>query len=150
MKKYEKRSECPISRALDILGDKWTLLIIRDIVFKGFRFYNEFLETGEGIATNILSDRLKMLESKGFLISKKYELQKTKKVYTLTEEGIGLIPILLEMLVWGNKFDDTLFLLDEEGKGMMEGMIQRIENDREAFLQELIASVRSFDAKNYC
>ena len=149
MKKYEKRSECPVSRTLDILGDKWTLLIIRDIVFKGFRFYNEFLETGEGIATNILSDRLKMLELKGFLISKRYELQRTKKVYTLTEEGIGLIPILLEMLVWGHHFDNTL-LIPGERVGMMDEMIQRIKKDRDGFLQELIASVRSFDAKNYC
>jgi DNA-binding HxlR family transcriptional regulator len=149
MKKCEKRSECPVSRTLDILGDKWTLLIIRDIVFKGFRFYNEFLETGEGIATNILSDRLKMLESKGILISKKYELQKTKKVYLLTEEGIGLIPILLEMLVWGQKFDDTL-LIPGEKIGIMDEMIKRIENDREAFLQELIGAVKSFDTENYC
>ncbi len=149
MKNKTKRSECPISRALDILGDKWTLLIIRDVVFRGFRFYNEFLDGGEGIATNILSDRLKMLESDGFLVSKKYELQKTKKVYTLTENGIGLIPILLEMLIWGFKFDNTL-LIPNQKVGVMEEIMKRIDTNREEFVQELIASVRNFDAKNYC
>ncbi|MDO5968556.1 helix-turn-helix domain-containing protein [Flavivirga aquimarina] len=149
MKKNEKRSECPISRALDILGDKWTLLIIRDIVFRGFRFYNEFLEGGEGIATNILSDRLKILESNGFLVSKKYELQKTRKIYTLTENGIGLIPILLEMLVWGFNFDDSLIIPNQKAD-MMNEIIKRVKTDRDGFLKEIIASVRSFDAKNYC
>ncbi|AUP80648.1 winged helix-turn-helix transcriptional regulator [Flavivirga eckloniae] len=149
MKKITKRSECPISRALDILGDKWTLLIIRDIVFRGFRFYNEFLEGGEGIATNVLSDRLKMLESQGFLVSKKYELQKTKKVYTLTEKGIGIIPIILEMMVFGFNFDNSLQISNQDSK-TMRTVIHRIVTDKDAFLKEIIASVRSFDAKNYC
>ncbi|GAA3614839.1 helix-turn-helix domain-containing protein [Flavivirga amylovorans] len=149
MKKNNKRSECPISRALDILGDKWTLLIIRDIVFRGLRFYNEFLESGEGIATNILSDRLKMLESNDFLISKKYELQKTKKVYTLTEKGIGLIPIVLEMLVFGFNFDNTLQVSNQDSD-KMNAVIHRIMTDKDTFLKEIITSVRNFDAKNYC
>ncbi|GAA3635980.1 winged helix-turn-helix transcriptional regulator [Flavivirga jejuensis] len=149
MKKNVKRSECPISRALDILGDKWTLLIVRDIVFRGFRFYNEFLEGGEGIATNILSDRLKILESNGFLVSKKYELQKTRKVYTLTENGIGLIPILLEMLIWGFNFDDSLIIPNQKAE-MMNEIIKRVKTDKDEFLREIVASVKSFDAKNYC
>ncbi len=145
MKKNEKRSECPISRSLDLFGDKWSLLIIRDIVFKGYRFYNQFLDAGEGIATNVLSDRLKKLELYGFVISKKYEKQKTKKVYQLTEEGIGLIPILLEMMAWGFKYDDTLLIPDDR-----VGIVDRIWNDREAFLEEVITSLRNFDSKNFC
>ncbi len=145
MKENKKRSECPISRSLDLFGDKWSLLIIRDIAFKGFRFYNEFLDSGEGIATNMLSDRLKKLELNGFIISKKYKELKTKKVYQLTEEGIGLIPILVEMMAWGFKNDDTLLIPDDE-----VGIVDRIWNDREAFLEEVITSLRNFDSKNYC
>ena len=142
VKKHEKRSTCPISRGLDLFGDKWTLLIIRDIAFRGFRFYNEFLESGEGIATNVLSDRLKTLESHGFLESKKYEKLKTKKVYLLTETGIGLIPIVLEMLRWGIQFDPTLEIAP--------GMVERIENDREKLLEEIVSSLRNFDNLNFC
>ncbi len=145
MKKNEKRSECPISRSLDLFGDKWSLLIIRDIVFKGFRFYNEFLDSGEGIATNMLSDRLKKLELNGFIISKKYKQLKTKKIYQLTEAGIGLIPILLEMMAWGFKHDDTLLIPDNE-----VGIVDRIWNDREAFLEEVVTALRNFDNKNFC
>ncbi len=145
MKKNEKRSECPISRSLDLFGDKWSLLIIRDIVFKGYRFYNEFLDAGEGIATNVLSDRLKKLELHGFVISEKYEKQRTKKVYRLTKEGIGLIPILLEMMAWGFKYDNTILIPDDR-----VGIVDRIQNDREAFLKEVITSLQSFDNKNFC
>lgn len=145
MKDVQKRSECPVSKALDVFGDKWTLLIIRDIVFKGFRFYNEFLETGEGIATNVLSDRLKKLVQSGFLESKKYELQKTKKVYRLTELGIDLIPVLVELLVWGFKYDDTLDLPKEK-----ISVFEKIWEDKEAFIAEITASVRKYDATNYC
>ncbi|PCJ63592.1 MAG: transcriptional regulator [Bacteroidetes bacterium] len=142
MKKTQKRSECPISRTLDLFGDKWTLLIIRDIAFKGHRFYNEFLDSDEGIATNVLSDRLKMLETKGFLVSKKYEQLKTKKVYTLTDEGIGLIPLVLDMLVWGYKFDNSL--------AVQPGIIERIENDRDNFIAEIVTALKNYDAKNFC
>lgn len=145
MKEVEKRSECPISRALDVFGDKWTLLIIRDIVFKEFRFYNEFLETGEGIATNVLSNRLKKLERNGFLESKKYELQRTKKIYRLTNLGIDLIPVLVELLVWGLKYDDTLVLPEDRARAF-----ERIGDNKEGFIEELTESVRSFDAENYC
>lgn len=142
MRKIAKRSECPISCALDLFGDKWTLLIIRDIAFKGYRFYNEFLETGEGIATNVLSDRLKMLEANGFLISKKYEKNKTKKIYRLSENGIGLIPIVLEMLLWGIKYDDSLMIAP--------GIADRIQNDRENLLEEIVTSLNNFDNHNFC
>ena len=145
MKELKKRSECPISLSLDLFGDRWSLLIIRDIVFKGYHFYNEFLESGEGIATNVLSDRLKKLELNGFLTSKKYELQKTKKVYQLTEKGIGLIPILLEMMAWGFSNDDTLLIPDDR-----KNIVDRIWNDKNGLLEEIVASVRSFNSKNFC
>ena len=73
MRKIEKRSDCPISYSLDILGDKWTMLILRDIALADKHFYKDFLLAGEGMATNVLSDRLKMLETFGIIKSKQYE-----------------------------------------------------------------------------
>ena len=84
MRKIEKRSDCPISYSLDILGDKWTLLILRDIALNDKHFYKDFIEAAEGMATNVLSDRLKMLEHHGVIMSRQYEQLKTKKYYALT------------------------------------------------------------------
>ena len=105
MRKIAKRSNCPISYTMDFFGDKWTFLILRDIAFKGKCFYKEFLEAGEGIATNVLSDRLKMMEAEGIIVSKKYEKLKTMKTYALTDKGKALIPILIEMIIWGGTYD---------------------------------------------
>ncbi len=145
MKIKEKRSECPISLSLELFGDKWSLLIIRDIVFKGYHFYNEFLESGEGIATNVLSDRLKKLELNQFIKSEKYQHLKTKKLYKLTEKGIGLIPIMLEMMAWGFSYDETLLI-----PGDRISIVDRIWNDKETLLDEIIVSVRSFESQNFC
>ncbi|MDO5979994.1 winged helix-turn-helix transcriptional regulator [Flavivirga spongiicola] len=144
-KNIKKRSECPISSSLDLFGDKWSLLIIRDLVFSGLHFYNEFLESGEGIATNILSDRLKKLEENGFITSEKYEHQKTKKLYQLTEKGIGLIPILIEMIAWGFQNDETLLIPEER-----ISILDRIWNDKDTLIKDIAESVRSFNNKNFC
>lgn len=139
MKKKNDRSECPISKSLDIFGDKWTLLIVRDLVFNGFRFYNEFLNSEEKIATNILSDRLKKLELYGLVTSEKDDLNKSKKVYKLTREGIDLIPVLVELLFWGYKYDSELLktkeriqtfkMLKEDKQGFIESaMTEALKN----------------------
>ncbi|NRB50024.1 MAG: helix-turn-helix transcriptional regulator [Saprospiraceae bacterium] len=123
------RSDCPISYALDFFGDKWTFLIIRDLVFEGKRFYSEFLNSKEKIATNILSDRLKKLEQNGVIESKVYEKLKTKKEYSLTEKGKHLIPVLVEMILWSARYDDSLAVPQvfiEQAKMDKEGMIARI------------------------
>lgn len=105
MRKIEKRSNCPISYSLDLLGDKWTILILRDIALGGKHFYKDFLGAGEGIATNVLGDRLKMLHEFGIIKSKPYERNKTMKYYEITEKGAALIPILIELWIWGAKYD---------------------------------------------
>lgn len=105
MKEKIKRSNCPISYALDFFGDKWTFLIIRDLAFPGKKFYKDFLGSDEGIATNILSDRLKRLEAIGVIQSKTYEKLKTKKEYSLTQKGKDLIPILIEIILWSADYD---------------------------------------------
>jgi DNA-binding HxlR family transcriptional regulator len=100
MKKINKRSACPISFSLDYLGDKWTLLIIRDLALNNKNTFGEFLQSAEGIATNVLTDRLKMLEAEGFVM--KYPVHsKARIAYCLTDKGISLIPIVIEMALWG-------------------------------------------------
>ena len=95
---------CPISCTLDILGDKWTLLIIRDLMFAGKKTYGEFLQSDERIATNILADRLLALEKNGLIEKKTFPGNKVKNLYQLTPKGIDLMPTLLEIILWGDKY----------------------------------------------
>src|SRR5437879_173146 len=106
MKKTQhRRSDCPINFALETLGDRWSLLIVRDIVYFGKKTYGEFLAAEEGIATNILASRLVQLEQTGILTKKPHDTDKRKELYLLTEKGLDLIPILLEMSGWSAKHD---------------------------------------------
>jgi DNA-binding HxlR family transcriptional regulator len=88
MKKQQRRSECPINFSLESFGDMWSLLIVRDIVYFGKKSYGEFLESDEGISTNILASRLVELEQKGILVKSPHELDRRKEVYALTEKGL--------------------------------------------------------------
>ena len=98
------RSGCPVSLGLDIFGDKWTLLIVRDLMFSGKRRFRELLASDEGISSNILSDRLKMLLTEG-IISKSGDASHAQKViYSLTEKGLALLPILLQISEWSYQF----------------------------------------------
>jgi DNA-binding HxlR family transcriptional regulator len=107
MKKISRRSMCPISSTLDIVGDKWTLLIVRDLMFDGKKTYGEFLRSREKIATNILADRLQVLETNGIVEKKAFPGNKAKNLYELTPKGIDLLPVLLEIVLWGDKHFDT-------------------------------------------
>ncbi|MBI3777744.1 MAG: helix-turn-helix transcriptional regulator [Gammaproteobacteria bacterium] len=98
-----QRSSCPLACSLDILGDKWTMLVIRDMVLARKRHFREFLESPEGIASNILTDRLKRLEESG-IVSRRSDPDNARQViYELTEKGKDLIPVLLELARWGAK-----------------------------------------------
>lgn len=97
------RSDCPLNYGIEIFGDKWTLLIIRDLMFFGKRYYNEFLTSAEGIATNLLADRLTMLEKEKIIRKQKDSQHKQKIVYTLTEKGIDLLPVILCIGLWSEK-----------------------------------------------
>jgi DNA-binding HxlR family transcriptional regulator len=99
--KFE-RSECPITNVLDLLGDKWTLLVIRDLVL-GKRRYQEFMSSPERIASNILADRLKKLESAGLVTRRTYQGNPPRYEYRLTKKGKGLEPVLEAIIVWGQK-----------------------------------------------
>lgn len=130
MKKNIPRSDCPISFALDLIGDKWSLLVIRDLVFEGKIFYKEFLKSKEGIATNVLSDRLKKLENAGIVTSKIYEKLKTQKEYSLTIKGKDLIPILVEIILWSAKYEDGLAVTNEFVEKATESRKKVIEKIR--------------------
>ena len=97
-----KRSCCPITNALDILGDKWTLLVIRDLVL-GKRRYQEFMSSPENIASNILADRLKLLAVSGLVTRRTYQKKPVRYEYVLTKKGKGLEPVLETLIVWGQK-----------------------------------------------
>jgi len=99
------RSDCPISFTLDILGDKWSLLIVRDAVFANKQTFNEFLHSDEGIARNILADRLTRLTEKGIFTKQAHPIDGRKDMYSLTEKGMQLLPVLLDMASWGSSYE---------------------------------------------
>lgn len=105
MKRSDNKSHCPINLTLETIGDSWSLLIVRDIIYYGKNTFGEFLSSEEGISTNILASRLHQLEQKGLLVKTSHESDKRKERYVLSEKGLDLIPILLEMADWGAKHD---------------------------------------------
>lgn len=97
------RSPCPVSVTLDMLGDKWTLLVVRDL-FRGLKRYGEFLESPEGIPTNILADRLKRLEKYGVIEKNAYQDNPVRYEYALTKKGTALGPVLKSIVNWANEY----------------------------------------------
>jgi len=96
------RSSCPIASTLDILGDRWSLVIVRDLL-TGKRLFGDFLDSPEGISTNILADRLKRLTAAGLIARAAYQTRPRRYAYSLTEDGEALLPVLQEICIWGNK-----------------------------------------------
>jgi DNA-binding HxlR family transcriptional regulator len=105
--KSKHRSGCPVSVSLEMIGDRWSLLIIRDLMVRGYRTFKEFEESGENIATNILADRLRKLESTRIITTQVDEVDRRKVNYRLTQKGIDLAPLLLELLIWGARHEKT-------------------------------------------
>ena len=95
-----RRSDCPVNFAVETLGDKWSLVILRDIIFWGKRAYGEFLKSDEKIATNILAGRLEYLEREGLITKSRHESDKRKEVYSVTEKSLALVPMFIEMIAW--------------------------------------------------
>jgi DNA-binding HxlR family transcriptional regulator len=126
--KSKHRSGCPVSISLEILGDRWSLLVIRDMMVRGFRAFGEFRGSGEGIATNILADRLRKLEAAGIIAAEAEEADARRVNYRLTEKGIDLAPVLLDLLIWGARHEET---------GMPRVLAAKMETRREEFLAEV-------------
>ena len=112
------RSGCPVSLGLDIFGDKWTLLIVRDLMFSGKRHFREMLDSDERISSNILADRLKMLVAEGILSTGEDPGHKQKVIYSLTEKGIALLPILMQISNWSYTYQpvDDAYVLSEAAR----------------------------------
>jgi DNA-binding HxlR family transcriptional regulator len=123
----ERRSGCPVSLALELLGDRWSLLLIRDMMVRGYRTFREFQHSGEGIATNILADRLRKLEASGLAWAEPAAEDGRSMYYRLTEKGIALAPAMLELLIWGAHHEET---------DAPCAVIDHMEQNRAAVLQE--------------
>ncbi len=130
MRKIKNRSTCGISSTLDLIGDKWSLLIIRDIMFNGKRTYGDFLNSAEKISTNILAERLLLLESNGFIVKKIHPENKSKFLYSLSPRGIDLMPVLLEIILWSDKY----LKIPDKGRAFAE----KIRKDREGLIAQLL------------
>lgn len=124
----QRRSGCPVSVSLEALGDRWSLLIIRDLMVRGYHTFREFEDSGEGIATNILTDRLRKLQAAGILTAGAEPTDRRKVGYRLTEKGIDLAPVILELLLWGARHEDT---------ALPCALIEKMATEREPLLQEV-------------
>jgi DNA-binding HxlR family transcriptional regulator len=124
-KNRKRPSGCPIAFALDTFGDRWSLLIIREIMLKGNKTYSDFLASDEGIATNILVDRLKHLEAEGIITKTRDPENRRKFNYALTKKGLALIPVILEIVIWSGAYDDRIESLHD--------VLDKIQQDRAGF-----------------
>jgi DNA-binding HxlR family transcriptional regulator len=133
MKTENKKREtgCPITFGLDTFGDRWSLLIIREIMLQGKKTYSEFLEADEGIASNILIARLKHLEAEGIVEKSRDPENRRAFIYELTKKGRDLAPILLEIIIWSGMHDKRPYAL--------KTVLNKIEQDREGFEASLRA-----------
>ena len=137
--KNRLRSHCPVNFGLESFGDRWSLLILRDIIFRGKRTYGEFLKSEEGFATNILASRLENLIDAGILQREVHE-DGRKDVYSLTEKGLDLIPLIFEMVLWSAKYDSK-----SEAKRIGR-LIELIRKDNRKISQKMIEKVRRGEA----
>jgi len=124
----DRRSGCPISISLEIFGDRWSLLIVRDLMFKGLKRFGEFAAAGEGIASNVLADRLERLECAEIITRAPDPDDARKVVYRLTRKGIELAPMLIEMVLWSAR---------HEGTDAPPEQVRAMKMDREAFIASL-------------
>ena len=120
----KRRSGCPLNASVEMLGDRWSLLIIRDMMLRGFRTYKEFLDSFERIATNVLSDRLRKLQAHGIVSTQRDPSDGRKRIYLLTPKGIDLAPVLTEMVIWAAAHEET-------GN---QPLVQQMRKDKNKFL----------------
>lgn len=128
------RSHCPVSFALDVFGDRWTLLVIRDIMLRGKETYGDFLDSEEKIATNILADRLAWLEKQDIIVKSRDPRNRRRCIRRLTGKGIDLLPILLEIVAWSVKYDPET--------ATPPAFAKRLLADRDGLKREVLSALR--------
>jgi DNA-binding HxlR family transcriptional regulator len=127
-----RRSNCPIAYALDFVGDKWSLIVLRDLIMARKRYFQELLAGGEGIATNILASRLKWLEAAG-LVTRRIDPAAVRRViYAPTEKALDLLPVLIELMRWSTKYDPK--------SAAPARFVRRLAQDRERLIADLRAA----------
>lgn len=136
----QARSQCVISNVLDILGDKWTLLVIRDLFFFDKHEFKEFLASPESIATNVLTDRLKKLIRNEIIAEIPHPETRTRKLYYLTQKGKDLLPVLGSMAQWGSKH-----LPDLEA---MQPLFERLRVEPKKVQSEIIARIEKWETEH--
>ncbi|MGH9728405.1 MAG: winged helix-turn-helix transcriptional regulator [Candidatus Acidiferrales bacterium] len=132
----KQRSGCPVCISLEVFGDRWSLLIIRDMMVRAFHTFKQFQESDEGIATNILADRLQKLVAAGIITAEPDPSDGRKVNYRLTEKGIDLAPVLLDLLVWGARHEET---------GAPNAVIEKMAANRDEVLAEVRRRWRECD-----
>lgn len=135
--KPNPRSHCPIAFSLDILGDRWTLVVLRDLVIKGKRFFKEILEAEEGIASNILTERLRRLECAGIITRRDDPGNARQVIYEPTIKGLDLIPLMIELARWGATYDPQT--------AAPPGFVKRAKLDRDGIIAEIRSQHRASD-----
>ena len=145
-----RESKCPIAKFLDLFGDKWSLIILRDM-FMGKKTFNDFLTSQEGIASNILTNRLKFLSNSGFVKFKLNPLNKKVKWYYLTDKAVDCYPVILEMMKWSGKhlsvdFGDVSKILEEiknnSSDKISTKVILKYKSERENLISESLNSIQ--------
>ena len=135
--KHKFRCDCPFTSALDILGDKWILVIVKQMLVEGKETFKDFTESDEAIATNILSTKLKQLEDLGIIIKTKRPNNKKTNLYLLTDKGLALTPILVELAMWSDNNLRDQHPTIQDGEGM-----EFLRNDKIAFASALVEKYR--------
>lgn len=130
----KKRSRCPVSSSLDVWGDKWSLLIVRDLMQKKQCTYGDFLKSDEKIATNILASRLLTLEENGIIIKSDHPDSKAKVLYKLTQKGVDLLPLMVEINLWAEKYLD----ISEE----IKAILGEVKKDKDEFIETAIKELK--------
>ena len=132
-----RRSGCPIAITLDLLGDQWSLLVVRDLMFHQRRTFGEFAAAGEGVATNVLAERLGRLEAAGIIARTADPADRRRRIYRLTAKGLDLAPVLVEMVLWVARHERT---------DAPPSLVARMRQDRTGFLDELRRAVETASA----
>jgi len=140
LKAGDCRSFCPVANALDVLGDRWSLLVIRDLMFMKKHEFGEFMQGPERIATNILTDRLHCLQECGIIDCRPHPSHKKKKLYYLTPKGKALLPVLVELIIWGGTY--------RASPQMPKAQFSKISRNPKKFMQSVLRDLQAWESGN--